>query len=315
MIELIGILFTVMFGIPSLITLWKVYSKSVSFCEVDKLNLHDAVTKNIEDLVITYKNEEISEHLFLYKGFFYCEGKSDITKQDILENFKIQLPNNSKWLECNIIEASDDFKPKLEVDGDTVKFNFELFKHREFFYFEGLFESPESRANKNLIKIKHRIANLGKVDQIDYKKLLEIPSDIIISLIISLGAFIMFYFMLLGTLFSEIELVDIDGNSLKEELVTLNSYEIKSSIEEEYSFFDLFPSKLTKEYKLRFMDSDEPILVKGKLEKGFEFYLRLIFLCMAVFTMLFSFISFLKYISKKGIIKKLDEIGYKKLKG
>jgi len=143
----------------------KKYPKSITYVETEKINLNSSVLKNIDDLKITYKDEKVQNDLYLIRGFLLNNGKADIQKSELENNLSAKL-SEGKWINCKIISASDNLVSKCYVDEDSLYVESELFKIDEYIYFEALAETSSKR-----IEFSHRIANLGKIKNINFEKL------------------------------------------------------------------------------------------------------------------------------------------------
>lgn len=233
MIGILGILFTVFFGIPSVIILLKHYSRKLLFIEEDLINLQDKLAKNIPELEISYRGKKISDHLFLLKGFIFCKGRSDITKDDIEKNLYIELPSESIWHDTKIIEISKDLNVSLKPNNNILNIEFGLFKNEEFIYFEGLFESSKPENIKKQIELHHRIANVGKVKHLnvsDYKHhIWTVLTPLIMAIFLSL-----FYFLIIPL--EEYYLTSIYSKNGAD--ISLDSYSNSYDIQDDYSNID-----------------------------------------------------------------------------
>jgi len=308
MTDIIGIILALVFGIPSLITLWKVYSKNITLCEIDLLNLYNSVTKNIDGLNTFYNKKEISEHLFLFKGLLYCSGKNDITMQDISSNLKLELPKDSFWHEFKIVKCSDDFSPISSVKNKSVEFSFDLFKHGEYFYFEGLFESPEESNEKNKIQPKHRIANLGRVERLKSINLNSSKKNIIASLIGAALLLGMLYLTMIDISFKKFEFISKKGTLIESEISSIDTWNIEQKISKDYSLIDLLPSKLTKEYTFTSLKTKDKITIKARLKKNLDYYATIFFLALPAILIFLSFSELMVIIRTRGVRKVLKEI-------
>lgn len=176
-LALLGILFTIVFGIPGIIAFLRRYETKLVFIQEDLINLYDKVVKNIEGLKITYKKKPINEYIYLLRGVLFCLGKRDITREQIEKYLYFKIPKNSIWHDYKIISKTEDLKIDLKIEKEKLILKLGLFKDGEFLYLDGLFESHDPQVKENLITISHRIANIGKVKryELSYYKNRFIP--------------------------------------------------------------------------------------------------------------------------------------------
>jgi hypothetical protein len=141
-------------------TFRKKYPKSIVYFETEKINLNSSVLKNFNDVVISYKEKEISSDIYLFRGFILNNGRTDLQKEDI-ENKLHSTLKDGKWLNCSISATNKNMNADFEIDNSKLFFNCDLLKVNEYVYFEALAETNESA-----ISFNHRIPNLGKIKTI-----------------------------------------------------------------------------------------------------------------------------------------------------
>jgi len=174
---IIGIALTVIFGVPSIISLFR--SGKITFVKEDSICLFDAVIKNFPPLKISYNDSPIAQNLVLLKGAIVNTGSKDITLAMVEKDLEAQLPDNFKWLNIAIVDKSKDLKVSPEIkDTRTLVFRFGLFRRKEFVRFEALIEVPiktdpktgDVETLKDIVKIvvfAHRISDTRKVNKIN----------------------------------------------------------------------------------------------------------------------------------------------------
>lgn len=317
MLVLIGILLTVVFGILSIVAFYSQYVTKIVFIQEDLINLYDKVTRNIEELKITFKKKQINEYMYLLRGFLFCVGKRDITRDKIEKDLYIKLPEGSIWHDSKILSKSEGLKVNLESVNNKLTIGLGLFKNEEFLYLEGLFESQKPEIGETLISFFHRIANIGKVERLElsyYKN----PLKTIFQLLLIPIVLSTFY---IGILPLKLESYNLNPSFYKDgkpvqlpsdpppriiktddgiQVVThrpLKIFRLEEKAVKEHKYFDLVFNKNIKEYKL-----DDVYTVKFYMESKFDFYLFIIVSFMIFISLAISFIAFLIYLGKKKIL-------------
>jgi len=221
MSEVLGILYqVVVFGLTILglyFGIKQFFPQRIIFIQKSLINLNDSSIRKIEEMVITYKNEEIKEDLILLKGYIYNNSIKDIAKDQIYGKLRAVL-YDGKWLNCKIGLTPSDFAISESIYDNELIFDFNLLKAKENFGFEALAISKDKK-----IKFKQRIQNVKDVKILDFNSLKSsVATNIaILSSIIFLLAF-------LSSLLSQFY---FNGNNITTTTSTDNSVTFKIPIQ------------------------------------------------------------------------------------
>ncbi|EHM7982735.1 hypothetical protein MC916_002605 [Elizabethkingia anophelis] len=126
------------------------------YIEQDNIKLYDDIAKNITDLSISYKSENINDNLIFCKGTIIFKSHTDIKRDDIDTELTIYSPeNNSRWKHFEITKTSDGYHPKFIIDNNKVIIDKSMLKIDDYISFAGLLDSKNTK-----ILISHRIFNI-----------------------------------------------------------------------------------------------------------------------------------------------------------
>lgn len=195
---IIGIFITILVAIFGV----KYFAKpEITFYIESLTNLFDSYVKNLNDLKILYKDNNISQNLYFCKFFVMNSGYKDITPSMIEKKVKIKIPESTTWLEVNIVDQSEGLKVSQRLeDSHSLEVDFGLFRAKEFIQFEALLNSNEiiksrEKLGKDFFKHEYRIADAKKTKyRLLDPKLFKISSTVIV-LTILLGISISFGFL------------------------------------------------------------------------------------------------------------------------
>ncbi|MBI4005459.1 MAG: hypothetical protein HY356_02215 [Gammaproteobacteria bacterium] len=180
-LTIIGITATVALGAWA-VYLAKRFSRQVGIAYVEDscLSLIDDITKGIKELKILFRDAPVSHSLVLLKGYFVNTGKRDIAPAMVEKRFRLTLPENFEWIDCQITDQSKDLKVTVaEVSSNAIEFDFGLLKTQEFFKFDALATVPTDEGD-NTAQLKvppnsklraaldfdYRIADTGNIQRL-----------------------------------------------------------------------------------------------------------------------------------------------------
>lgn len=158
----IGIFFTIIFGLPSLILFLKQKKTKLYFIKDKEVNLQEDLLKNFENLKITYDNIEITDKITYLKGHVICAGDKDIT--NALNEIEI-FNTDYNWLNFKITSKSNGLViDSAIIDGKAIV-KAGLFKITEYFSFEGIIKNKieESITKEVDLTFSHRIPNIPTI--------------------------------------------------------------------------------------------------------------------------------------------------------
>lgn len=184
-LTILGLIATVIFGILS-IDLFKRKRNpgKLTLVRQSTLGLFNNISKNFEEISILYKAEPIKENVIYLKASFINDGDIDIEGKAVEKTLNLELEKDLKWIKSKVTQTSPELISTSEIleDKQNLRFNFGLIRKREFFQFEALIETNNSKIDADdiydKIRISHRISNTQKVnvtsllseEQLDRKK-------------------------------------------------------------------------------------------------------------------------------------------------
>ncbi|KQC32342.1 hypothetical protein AAU57_02605 [Nonlabens sp. YIK11] len=161
---IISIAITLIIGIPSIITFFRINQTKLIHLEKRIINLKDDLLKNFEELSIKYKGIEVQKNIYFINGFIVCQGKKDISNDE--NSLQINLPTNWKWLDYKIVSNSKGMIFQKKLNDESVFLNFDLIKSKEFVEYEGIIEINEDIKKENIgerLDFHHRIPNVPSI--------------------------------------------------------------------------------------------------------------------------------------------------------
>lgn len=161
---IINIFLALIFGIPSIIAIFRINQTKIVYLEKQRINLKDDLLKNFDDLSIKYKGIEVQQNIYFLSGFLVCQGKKDITNGK--NNLEIFIAENSKWLDFKIVSNSNGMKVQAEINKNRAQLNFDLFKTKEYIEYEAIIEINKNTKIKDtdsLLGFHHRIPNIPSI--------------------------------------------------------------------------------------------------------------------------------------------------------
>jgi hypothetical protein len=163
-----GVVISLIFGIVGtyLAVRKHQYPGELTFVNGGEVSLFEEIVRNLENLQIRYKNENIERNIILLKGALINSGSIDITKDKIAEPLTAILPDEYQWLEAKIISSSPGLIPQLNIKNpQQLIFDLGLFRRNESISFQALIKVPyvekDSKPEyslKNDLHFHHRIA-------------------------------------------------------------------------------------------------------------------------------------------------------------
>ena len=188
LVTILGIIATVILGTWSIILFFRTkYPGKITFYIEDIIGLFDSIVKNLPELSILFKDNNVSQNLFLLKGCFVNNGYKDITESMVEERVSLIFPKNYQILTAKVVSTDSMVKASITMDSNhKLIFNIGLFRIKEYFRFEALIEiqsedKPLDYINKttlinnieNSIVFTHRIADTKKIEKDRIEKVSE----------------------------------------------------------------------------------------------------------------------------------------------
>ena len=141
--------------------------------------MFDSIGKNLPDLAVTYKNQQIKRNLVLINGALLNTGKIDVSPSMTEGPITLSLPEDFKWLTAKVVSTSEKVSADIDLrDDNNIILVPGLFRCGEYIRVQALAEVPMPRTNKNNSKkmkisrhleealtFSHRIMNTRKIDQ------------------------------------------------------------------------------------------------------------------------------------------------------
>lgn len=173
------------------------------------------VGKLSNELIIRYKNEEVSSDLLSLSAYIINTGNSDIGVSDVEQPITLDLPKNSSWLSFVVTKNNHSMKIEGLYEKNSLVINTGLWKKGEGFKFDALVTTSNSDIleDKNkifkLIKINSRIKGLGDIQvtshpqEIIYKNLFSKYLKLFLPLVAAMSYVILGIAIYMGVLTKE----------------------------------------------------------------------------------------------------------------
>ena len=156
---IITAIITIAVAVPGFITLRKEAATKIYYIEEDQINFYEKLVKDFRDIKITFKDKPINEKFFLLRGFIFCSGSKDITRENITKPINVQLEEKSVWHYVKIISTSPDLAATESISKpNELLVELPLIKNGDFIYFEALGESEKEDYTPG-----YRIANVPPI--------------------------------------------------------------------------------------------------------------------------------------------------------
>ncbi|NUG64680.1 hypothetical protein HUN37_14470, partial [Acinetobacter bereziniae] len=166
--DLISLILTIIFGVISIFLAWKAIFRTKIQLITESSTLLANLSKASSELIVFYKNDDVSNDLILVTGFLINSGNNDINKTDFEKPIILSLPDNGLWHAFNIRAKTEDMEVGYTFERNKLLLNLGLWKKEEGFYFDALISIKGGDDLKDKIfdeiEIKTRIHNFYKVD-------------------------------------------------------------------------------------------------------------------------------------------------------
>lgn len=127
-------------GIGVYVTIKSRFRGRINFVVERSIGLVHSVVRNLPDLSISYKGEDVTERLVLITGLIFNSGNKDISERMVKQGPTLTLPEGFKWLEAEIDSEFSDVEATRSINGESLSFDFELLKPDEKIRFQALAE-------------------------------------------------------------------------------------------------------------------------------------------------------------------------------
>lgn len=159
--SILGVILTLVFGVPVVVEWYRNRRRvQLSFVHESSVSLFKSYVKNIKNMEILYHGSPIDQSIYALKGYIHNSGRTDIDDKMIHAPLSVVLPNESQWLEVNIVGKSESVNVDYTIDKNRIVFKWDLLKPGEIFCFESLYKSNNDEAKYSF---EHRITNLGNI--------------------------------------------------------------------------------------------------------------------------------------------------------
>jgi|GEM_PF-3200945 len=320
-ISLIGIIFTLLFGLYA-IWAYKKNKKNVSLefrnRECYSLFRDDVNRLNIQ---ISYNNRPLSNTLILLKAKLLNNGKIDIDKNRIYKPLRIKTTSDFKWLESTITSKPDGSKTKVElINEGEVQIEWDLLKKGEFIEIEAVAEIVNNEGSYgekaidffNGISFDYRITDLCTIQKDKlaperlrvFEFLYKIGRVLSIFLIISGILFLIISFLPSLDIFADrvVKYQIVGGDSPQSTFIyPKKNNKIILDIEGIEEKMEVSIEEFNNKYKIKKV---EELLVDPKMYSNIRL-IRLISIVLIVFGVIYLFFFILK---KQKIYKRYSKI-------
>lgn len=158
--------------------------KTLRYWQIEAESIFSNKIKEIKNLNISYKGNELSDNVIILKTVIENNGKKDIDSTIVYEPLQIQFQEGIELLDYELIESPAGVTLKSIDNG--IECRWDLFKKKEFIVLKIMLKkSVDSIQNKEILKkytkITYRITNVNDIKKRLYTKSLEEkPSKIFI---------------------------------------------------------------------------------------------------------------------------------------
>lgn len=179
------------FAIPLILSIYTIINVKKSkffYYENTSIKLHDEITKDIEELEIKYKGDEVKGNLKLVKGSFLLSSMNDVKKDEIDKELCIYSKDkNALWKFFKIIDSSESFDPSFRIEDNKVFINKSLFKINDFITFTGIIDSKDNNfyVSQRIYNIETTVEKFTESDKKNLQTSIVSGSFILIILILS----------------------------------------------------------------------------------------------------------------------------------
>jgi len=254
---IITIVITLILGIPSIITIFRISQTKIVYLEKQIINLKDDLLKNFDQLSIKYKGIEIQQNIYFVSGFLVCQGNKDISNE---KNYvEIYIPENSKWLDINIVSNSKGMKIQKQIVDNKAQINFDLFKNKEYIEYEAIIEidsESKKRSSNSILEFHHRIPNVPSIQKFNIETLKSSLSLLLMCCIMMfLPLFIVYDYNKIDSF--DIEAYDADTNKFIDHYTVLTNKtldDLKEKVIEKNSGIFLFLNGKTANFPVETTD-------------------------------------------------------------
>ncbi|WP_419819969.1 hypothetical protein [Acinetobacter sp.] len=167
--DLISLALTIIFGVISIFLAWKAIFRTKIQLITESSTLLANLSKASSELIVFYKNDDVSNDLILVTGFLINSGNNDINKTDFEKPIILSLPDNGLWHAFNIRAKTEGMEVGYTFESNKLLLDLGLWKKEEGFYFDALISIKDGDDLKDKIfdeiEIKTRIHNFYKVDK------------------------------------------------------------------------------------------------------------------------------------------------------
>lgn len=171
LIGLVGIIFTILFGIGY----FKIHNRpcKITFLKLDCINFYNNLISQFDNMQILHNKKGVDNNLVFMSGAFVCTGVKDINGSN---KVILTLPEGCKWIDTKVVKHTDGLISRFSKSGThptKATLEFELFREKEFITCNALVEvdkniSPEKLIDK--ISFTHRIENTDDIEIGEYHK-------------------------------------------------------------------------------------------------------------------------------------------------
>lgn len=179
-LSILGVSVSVLFGTWGIIlAIRNRYPGRITYVKEQTIELFDSIGKNLPELAVTYKKQQIKQNLVLINGAFLNTGKIDISPTMTEDPITLSLPEEFKWLTAKVVSTSEKVNADINLkDENNIILTPSLFRCGEYIRIQALAEVPipeNSENNSKKVKMgshleealtfSHRIMNTRKIDQ------------------------------------------------------------------------------------------------------------------------------------------------------
>lgn len=115
------------------------------------------ITADVSGLEVSYRGSRELKNLVRLTGFIRNDGNLDIDRRDVYSPLVLSLPSGGRWLEVNCF--AERISAAAELDGQHVKFDWDMLEQSRKIRFEALLELPVGFSEARFLTADARIKN------------------------------------------------------------------------------------------------------------------------------------------------------------
>lgn len=157
--ELLGIIITIVFGLPSIIALINHRKeKTIRYWHVETESIFSEKINEVSNLKVFYHDVQINENIIILKTVIENNGKKDIDKSIVYEPFTIDFEKSIELLEVEVMNSP--CKVNAIKKQNSIICNWDLLKKKEFIILKIILKNTEKEKNLKSCELLNKYSNV-----------------------------------------------------------------------------------------------------------------------------------------------------------